>query len=122
EEYDDVSPMLHQSPCFLENHFSNLYVAGGLLVKGRRDNLSLDVTLHIGDFFRPFIYEKHDEVDLRMILRDRIRNTLQENSLTSPRRRNNQTALAFAYRTEEIDHSRRSISTPSFHVDSLVRV
>jgi len=46
-----------------DNHFRDLNVARGRFVEGRTDDLALDRTRHIGDFFRAFVDQQNDQIN-----------------------------------------------------------
>ena len=88
--------MLNESLRFLDHHFRHLDVTRRRLVECRTDDLAINRTRHVGDFFRTFIDQQNDEIDFRMIGRDRMRYVLHDHSLTGPRLGNDQSALTFA--------------------------
>src|SRR5690625_3293985 len=58
QEYDDVLTQLHQPLGPLDGKFGHHGVIGSRAVEGGGDNLTLDRTLHIGDFLGPLIDER----------------------------------------------------------------
>ena len=70
QQNHDVSLVLHQPLGLLDHHFGHLHVARGGLIEGGTDHFALHRTLHVGDFFRTFVDEQHDQSDFGMIRRD----------------------------------------------------
>ena len=71
---------------------------------------AFDVGDRVGDFFRTLVDQQNDERDLRMILRDRVGDLLEENRLAGARRRDDQPALAFADRRDEIHDAHAEVA------------
>ena len=89
--------------------FGDGRVVLGMLVERRGDDFAVDRALHVGDFFRPLVDEQRDDVRFGMIDRDRVGDVLEQRRLTGFRRRDDQRALTFADRAEEIDDARREL-------------
>jgi len=87
----------------LDDHLGDLHVTLGRLVEGRGNHLALHRALHIGDFFGPLVDEEHDQVHLGVVLRDAVRDVLQQHRLAGPGRGDDQAALALADRHEQIE-------------------
>ena len=102
EQDDNVFLMLNQTLRFLDNHLGNLNVARCRLVKGRSDNFAFNQTLHLGHFFRTFVDQQYHQNAIRMVVRNALRDILQQHGFTGLRRRNNQTTLAAADRRCQI--------------------
>ena len=100
----------------------SLHVAVGGFVERRADHLALHGSLHVGDLLRPLVDEKHDQVDLGVIGRDRVRDLLQDDGLPGPGRRDDETALPLADRSQEVHEARRQIVRVVLDVDDFVRV
>ena len=83
-------------------------VVGGA-IEGRGDNLALDRALHVGDFLGALVHEHHHEVNLGVVLRDRISNLLEDDGLTGFRRCHDEATLALANGGNEVDDPRREI-------------
>ena len=79
------------------------------LVKGGTDYFRVYRTLHISNFFRPFIYQEHDFMDIFIIGSNAVCNVLEKHGLSRPRRGHNQAALTFAYRSQEVHDPGRVI-------------
>jgi hypothetical protein len=56
----------------------------------------------------PLVDQQHDQVALGVIGRDRVRDVLQQHGLAGARRRDDERALAFADRRDDVDDARRS--------------
>ncbi len=106
-----------------DDHFRNLNVAGCWLIEGRRNNFTLHRALHVGYFFRPLVDQENDQIAFRMVSRDRMRDVLQQNRLTGTRRSDDQTALAFTKRRNQINNARGQILIGrnfEFHLEALI--
>ena len=117
--------MLDQALGFFDDHFRDLNVTHRRLVEGRRDDLALHRTLHVGDFLRPLVDQKHNQIAFRVIVRDRVRDVLQQHRLPGARRRHNQRALALADRRDDIDDAGGEVLLGrilEFHLQPLVRI
>ena len=76
-----------------------------LFIKWGCNDIALYGASHVGDFFRSLIDQKNDEVTLGVAFGDRVGKVLQDHGLTGFRRRDDQGALAFAYRSNEIHNT-----------------
>ena len=103
EQDDDVLLVLDQALGALDHHFGDLHVARGRLVERRGNDFGAHAALHFGDFFRTLVDQQHDQVRFRMVVRDRLRDVLQHHRLAGFRRRDDQSALAFADRRDQIE-------------------
>ena len=106
EQDHHVAAVLDEALGLLDHHLGDLHVARGRLVEGRGHDLALHRALHVGDFLRPLVDEQHDEVALGMVGGDRLRDVLQQHRLAGARRRDDQRALAFADRRDDVDDPR----------------
>ena len=122
EQDDDVALVLDQALGLFDHHFGDLHVAGGRLVKGRRDDFALDRALHVGDFFRALVDEQDDQHDFRMVRRDRVGDGLQQHRLAGARRRDDQAALAFAERRQQIHDAGADVLAHRLQLDALLRI
>ncbi len=117
--------MLHQALGLLDHHLGDLHVARCRLVEGRGNHLALHRALHVGDFLGALIDQKHDQITFGVIVRDRMRDVLQQHGLAGARRRHDQGALAFADRRHDVDDAGREILLGRilvFHLQPLVRI
>ena len=114
--------MLDQSLGLLNHHFCNLHVPGRGLVKGGRNHLALDGALHIGDFFRALVNEQNDQHHFRMVGGDRVGHVLQQHGLAGAWRRDDQAALPFANRSQQVHHSGADILARGFEFQTLLRI
>ena len=117
--------MLDQALGLFDDHFGDLNVTHGRFVEGRGNHLALHRTLHVGDFLRPLVDQKHDQIAFRMIVRDRVGDVLQQHRLAGARRRHDQRALAFADRRNDVDDASREILLGrilEFHLQPLVGI
>src|SRR3546814_5134994 len=60
-------------------------------------------------FLGPFVDQQDDQIDLGMVVGDRLGDILQQHGLTRTRRRDDQRALALALRADEVDDARRLV-------------
>ena len=95
----------------------------GGFVEGAGHNLGLHAALHIGHFLRALVDEKHDFVDLRMIVRDCVGYALEEHGLTGFGLGDDESALALAYRREHVHYAAGRVGGvgTSGEVELLVR-
>src|SRR4051794_32162740 len=103
EQHDDVVPELDQALGPLDRELGDRGVVVRRPVEGRGDDLTLDRALHVGDLFGPLVDEDDHEVALGVVARDRIGDRLQDQGLAGLRRRDDEPALAFADRRDEVD-------------------
>ena len=100
---------LNKTLCALNCKLSDSGVIIGRTVEGGGNNLTLDGALHIGNFLGTLVNQNHHEVNLRVVGRNRVGNCLQNESLSSLWRRNNQTTLTLTNRGNQIDNSGREL-------------
>ena len=65
EQDNHVALVLDQALGLFDDHFRDLNVARRRFIERRGDNLAVDRALHVGDFFRAFVDQQHDQVALR---------------------------------------------------------
>ncbi len=95
----------HKAAGLFQNHIGNFYMMLCGLVEGAGYNLGLYAALHVGNFFGTLIYQKHDFVNLGMIVCNSIGYTLEQHGFTRFGLRNYQTALTLAYGREKVYHT-----------------
>jgi hypothetical protein len=78
--------------------------------------------LHVGDFLGPLVDEQHDQVHLGMILRDAVRDVLEQHRLAGARRRDDEAALAFADGHHQVEHAGREVVALGLEGDARLRV
>src|SRR5918995_5085150 len=98
--------MFYQTFCLFDDHFSNLDVPRGWLVKSRTNDLAVDRTLHIRDLFGPLVDQKYNQHYLFMIVGNSFGDMLQHHSFTSSWCGNDEATLTFANGSQEINDSR----------------
>ncbi len=101
--------MLDQALGLFDDHFGDLDVAGGGLVEGRGDDLALHGALHVGDFLGPLVDQEDHEVAFGVVGLDRLGDVLQHHGLADPGGGDDQAALAFAERRDDVDDPPRTI-------------
>jgi hypothetical protein len=114
--------VLNEALGLLDDHLGDLDVAGGGLVEGGGDDLSLDRTLHVGDFFGALVDEQDDEDDLRVVRGDGVGDGLQKHGLASTRRRDDEAALAFADWGEQVHDPAGEVLADGLHLDALLGI
>src|SRR5258707_9358977 len=114
--------MFDQTLGLLDHHVGYLNVARGWLVKSRGDYFALNRTLHVGYFFGPLVNQQDNQRGFWMILSDRIGDGLQQHGFARARGRDDQGALAFAQRRDEIDDPRGEVLRTDFHLEHLVGI
>ena len=103
EQDHHILLVLDQALGALDHHFGDLHVAAGGLVEGRGDDLTAHGAAHLGDFFRTFVDQQHEQHNFRMVGTDGVRDVLQHHGLAGLGRRHQQTALALADRRDDVD-------------------
>ena len=94
----------------------------GLFIECRVDHFpAVQAPLHVGHFFRSLIYQKHDELDIRILVFDRCRDLLEKDCFTGFRLCNDESPLASSDRRDKVHHSCRKIYARIFQHDLLVR-
>src|SRR5690349_2648652 len=114
--------MLDEALRFFDYHFGYLDVPGSRFVEGRADDLAAYRALHVSDFFGALVDEQNDQVDLRMVRRDGVRDALQHHGFTRARRSDDQPALAFSERRQQIHHADGEVILARLQLQPLVRV
>ena len=88
---------------FFQDDIGDFSMSFSRFIKSGRNNFCIHMTLHIGNFFRPFIDKQDDQVSFRMIICNGIGNFLQDNGFTGFWLCNDQSSLSFTDRGEHID-------------------
>ena len=96
--------------CLFKHQSGNLDVAFGRLIKGRGNNLGVDVTRHVGNFFRALVDEQDEKICVGMIFGNCVGYIFEQHGFTGLRRRYDKSALTFADGREHIDYARREIA------------
>lgn len=91
-------------------------------IEGRGDDLSLHRALHVGDLFGALVDEHDHEVDLGVVLRDRVGNLLQDDGLARLGRRDDEAALALADRGDQVDDALGQLLGGRLQTQTLLRV
>ena len=77
-------------------------MAFDVLIQAAGNHFTIDIALHVGDFFGPFIDQQHDQLDFRIIRGNPMADVLQHDRLAAARRCHDQGALAFAQGSQQI--------------------
>ncbi len=104
----------------LKYHGGHGDVSGGGLVEGARDHFAVHAALHIGHLLRAFVDQQHDEVGLRMVGGDGVGHVLQQDRLTRLGLCDDQAALAFADRGEEVQYAGAEVAALGGEVELFV--
>ena len=80
------------------------------------------LAVHVGDFLGALVDQQDDERDLGMILRDRVRDLLQQDRLARARRRDDQPALALADRRDEIHDAHAEVAVARLEAEAPVGI
>src|SRR3546814_7445013 len=75
---DDILLVLDETLGLFDHHFGDLDVARRGLVEGRGDDFAVHAALHVGDFLGPFVDQQDDQIDLGMVVGDRLGDILQQ--------------------------------------------
>jgi len=91
-------------------------------IEGRRHNLALDGTLHIGDLFGALVDEQADEVHLGVVNRDRLADLLEDRGLAGLGRGHDQATLTLADRRHDVDGATGNGVLAVLHAQRLVGI
>src|SRR3984893_5626785 len=122
EKNNHVAFVFDEAFGFFQNHLGDLNVALRRLVKGRADDFAFHGAGHVGDFFRALVDQQHNQGDFRMIHGDGIGDGLQHHGLAGARRGDDQSALPFADRAEQIQHATGQVVLGGFHLEAALRI
>ena len=75
---------------------------------------------HVCDFLRPLVNQQDEQIRLRVILEDGVGDFLHQHGLARSRRRDDQTARAFADGADEVEHARAQLVGGGFQDEPLV--
>ena len=103
EDDHDVFALLDQSLGLLDRELGDVRVLVAGSVERAGDDLALDGSAHVGDFFRSLVDQQHHQLHCGMVVLDRRRDRLHDRRLASLRRRNDDAALTLADRRHEVD-------------------
>jgi len=95
--------LLDQALGTLDHHFGDLHVTDRGLVERRGDHFGAHAALHFRDFLGTLVDQQNDQVRIRMVVHDRLRDVLQHHRLAGLRLRDDESALAFADRRDQIE-------------------
>src|SRR5450830_748246 len=121
-EDDGVVADLDEALGPLEARFGNGDVVRRVAVARRGDHLARDRPLHFGDLLGTLVHEEHEDLHVRVVLRDGVRHRLQEKSLARLRGRDDQAALTPADRRHEIQDAAGDLVRRRFHSEPPVGV
>src|SRR5215510_11247395 len=122
EQDHHVAFMFDQALRLFDHHVGHLNVARSRLVEGRRNHFAVDRTLHVRDFFRALVYQQDDQRDFGVIFGDGVGDGLQQHRLAGARRSDDQRALPFSDRSEQVGHTPRKVLGIGLHPQMLVRI
>ena len=113
---------LHQTLGPLNGQLGQLGVVVGRTVKGRRDDLTTDGALEVGDLLGTLVDQHHHEVNLRIVLGDRVRDRLHDHRLASLRRRDDEATLSLADRADQVDDAAGHVLGIILEAQTFLRV
>jgi len=114
--------VLDETLRLFDDHLGHLHVTlRGLVERGRND-FATHRPLHVGHFFRPLIDEQHDQIHLRVIGRNGLRDVLQQHRLTRAGRRDDEAALAFADGRHEVHDAGGDVVGGGLELEALLRI
>ena len=90
-------------------------------VEGRGYDFAVDGARHVRDFLRAFVDKQHHEDDFRVVRRYRVGEALEQRRFSRLRRRDDERALALAYRREYVDDARRYLAAVRLKLQFFVR-
>ena len=122
QEDHDVPLVLDEPLGLLEHHLCDLRVTVRGLIERGRDDLGCNVLLHVRDLLGTLVDEQHDEVHVRVILENRVRELLEKDSLTGLRRRDDQHALALADRGHQVQDTHRDVAVLRLQLQPVLRI
>ena len=120
KQYHHVAVVLHEALGALDGHFRHDHMALGGFVERRADDLGLDRSLHVGDFFRPLVDEQNDEKNLRVVRGNRVGDVFEQHGLAGARRRDDKPSLTFTDRSGQIDDPRGDVLYIVFEVKAFI--
>ena len=98
-------------------------MAFDILIQAAGDYFTIDhIAAHIGDFFRSFVNQQHDQSHIGMIGGDTLADMLQHDRFARPRRSHDQRALSFAERGKQINNTVRNRLLTYFQFQPLLGV
>ena len=122
EQYDNVMAELHKALCALDGEFGDSRVILSRTVEGGGDDLTLHRALHVGDFLRALVNQHDHEVNLGIVGRDCVGDGLHHHRLAGLGGRHDESALALADRSHEIDHARGEVARGGLQAQSILRI
>ena len=123
EQNEDVLPGFDQALGALDRELRDPRVALDIGVAGARHDLGRGtIAAKIGDFLRPLIHQKNDELHLRVILGHGVGDVMQQRGFSRARRSDDEPALAHAERRHHIHDARRITLGNGFEFDPLVGI
>ena len=109
EQDHDIALVLDEALGLFDHHLGDLDMALRRFVEGRADHFAAHRARHVGHLLGPLIDQQHDQIDFRVIGRDRMGDVLQHHRLAGARRRHDQRPLALAERRDQVDDPGRQI-------------
>src|ERR1700754_628733 len=109
EQDHDVLLVLDQALGPLDHHLGDLHVTHGRLVEGGADDFGANRAGDFRDFLRALIDQQHDQMDVRVVVLDGLRDVLQHHRLTGLRLGDDEAALAAADRRHQVKDAARDV-------------
>ena len=98
--------VFYQAFGFFDDHFGNLNMAAGRFVKSGSHHFAFHRTHHFGNFFGAFVNQQHNQFNFRIIFCQGVGNVFQHYRFTCFGRSDQQSALSFANRCDQINRTR----------------
>jgi len=90
-------------------------------IEGGGDDLGVNRAVHVRHFFRALADQRHHQVHIGIIGRDRVGDLLQDGRFSCFGRRDDQAALALADRSHQVDHARGEREAVGLEVETFER-
>ena len=115
--------VLNQTFCTLDHHLWHTFMMLRKLIKGRINNFHIipfNGFFDVGYFFRTFIDQKDQKMDLRIILPHRKRHLLQQGCLTCFRRWYDHASLSLTNWRDQIHNTHCSAALSRFQSETFI--
>src|SRR5690606_12708789 len=121
EEDHHVTVVLDDAPGALVHELGDADVVRGRLVERAGDDLdALDRLAEVGDLLGPLVDEQHDDLDVRLVRDDGVRDLLQQRGLPRLGRRDDEAALTAPDRRQQVDHAGGELVLRRLELDARV--
>ena len=122
EQDDDVALFLDHALGLFDHHLGDLHMALGRFIEGGADHFrGFATALHFGDFLGALIDQQDEQIRLRIVLQNRVRQFLHEHGFARARRRDDQAARPLADRADKVEHARRQFIGLRLQQEAFIR-